>query len=298
MHWRIDDVPVFVAVVEQRGISAAANALQMPKSTVSTVISRLEKDLRLRLLDRNSRNVKLTAEGETFYRQALLIMEQVREADAAAAGMNAEPSGRLAVAVPPAFSQEVLAPHLAEFRERFPKVQLDLMVTGAGLELLGDLVDVAVVVGENADSDLICRRLISGQLVWVASPKYLEKHELGARLEQILPHVQICEKRYGMARMPVHFGSLAGHVDLATGINHVTSPLVVREAVAHGAGVSVLPLHYCREAFATGRLVQVCEDVTFDLGASVLSVVYPHRRLVSPRLRVFIDFLVEICSGA
>ena len=106
MRWTIDDVPVFVAVVDQNGVTAAARALGMPKSTVSKALSRLEEALGLRLIERNSRNLRVTGEGETFYRQAVLIMEQVREADAAMAGLNAVPSGRLVAALPPALCQD------------------------------------------------------------------------------------------------------------------------------------------------------------------------------------------------
>lgn len=296
MKWRIDDVPIFVAVVDQNGITAAAQVLGMPKSTVSTAISRLEHGLGLRLIDRNSRNLRVTTEGEAFYRQAQLIMDQVREADATAAGLSAEPTGRLTAALPPAFTQEIVAPRLAEFRARFPKVELDIVVTDHGAELLRGQVDLAVVVGPLEDSELIARTLITGPLVWVVSPDYQARHRIGDSLDDIRGHIQICEKRYGRARMPVHVNGQATRIDLDHGIAHVNDPLVVRRAVANGAGLSLLPHHYCREPLADGTLVEVCRHVTFDLAASTLTAVYPHRRLVSPRLRAFIDFLTTACS--
>ena len=107
---------------------------------MSTTVARLEQALGLRLIDRDSRNLRVTPEGETFYRQSLLIMEQVREADATVAGLSASPAGRLAAALPPAFTEEILAPRLAEFRARYPLIELDLIVTGHGFELLRDRV--------------------------------------------------------------------------------------------------------------------------------------------------------------
>lgn len=296
MRWRIDDVPVFVAVVDQMGITAAADVLGMPKSTVSTTISRLEQGLGLRLIDRNSRALRVTADGEVFYRQAQLILDQVREADAMAAGLSAEPAGRLAVALPPAFTQENVAPRLAEFRARYPRIELDLMVTGHGIELLHDQVDVAVVVGPLDNSEMVSRTLIAGRLIWVAGPDYLERNRIGETVEEIRKHIQICEKRYGRARMPVHVNGQATHIDLAQGIAHVNDPLVVRRAVTNGAGLTLLPQHFCTAPLAEGSLVEVCRHVTFDVAASTLTLVYPHRRLVSPRLRAFIDFLTEICA--
>jgi len=296
LQWNIDDVPLFVAVVRENGFSAAARALHVPKSTISTAVSRLETALGVRLLDRNSRNVRMTGDGEVFYRQSLMIMEQVREADAMISGLRAEPAGRLSVALPPAFTQEIVAPHLAAFQKTYPDIDLDILVTTHTIDVLNDQLDIAVVVGPLEDSDMISRTLVSGRLIWVSSRAYLDENEIGDTLESLQPHVTICEKRYGIARMPVHAGAQARVIDLSRGITHVNSPLVVRQAVQNGAGVSLLPHHYCIDQLADGGLVQVCKHIAFDLEASKLTVVYPSRRLMSPRTRAFLDFLNRICA--
>jgi len=297
MRWTIDDVPVFVAVVDQNGVTAAARALSMPKSTVSKALGRLEEALGLRLIERNSRNLRITSEGETFYRQAVLIMEQVREADAAMAGLNAVPSGRLVAALPPALCQELVAPNLASFRARYPAVELDLIVTSHGVDLLRDQVDVAVVVGPQQDSDLISRTLYSGPLIWVASPRYLAANSLGRDTGELLSHIQICEKRYGLARLPVHVDGEPAHMDLSRGVSHANDPISVRAAVLGGSGISLLPELYCRGQLRRGELTEVAKHISFDLSASVLSVVYPSRRLMSPKTRAFLDFLDEVVSN-
>jgi len=297
MKWTIDDVPIFIAVVEQNGVTAAANALGMPKSTVSKALSRLEDALGLRLIERNSRTLRITSEGDTFYRQALLIMEQVREADAAMAGLNAVPSGRLVAALPPALCQELVAPNLASFRARFPAVELDLIVTSHGVDLLRDQVDVAVVVGPQQDSDLISRTLYSGPLIWVASPDYVAANRLGESTDDLVAHIQICEKRYGLARLPVRVDGEATHMDLARGVSHVNDPISVRAALLGGSGISLLPELYCREQLRRGELAEVAKHVSFDLSASVLSVVFPSRRLMSPKTRAFLDFLDEVVAN-
>lgn len=297
MKWTIDDVPIFIAVVEHNGVTAAARVLGMPKSTVSKALSRLEDALGLRLIERNSRTLRITSEGDTFYRQALLIMEQVREADAAMAGLNAVPSGRLVAALPPALCQELVAPNLASFRTRYRAVELDLIVTSHGVDLLRDQVDVAVVVGPQQDSDLISRTLYSGPLIWVASPDYAGANSLGESTEDLLSHIQICEKRYGLARLPVRVDGEAAHMDLARGVSHVNDPISVRAAILGGSGISLLPELYCRGQLHRGELTEVAKHVTFDLSASVLSVVYPSRRLMSPKTRAFLDFLDEVVAS-
>lgn len=295
MKWNIDDVPVFAAVVDHGGITAAARALDMPKSTVSASLNRLETSLGLRLLDRNSRSVRVTGEGETFYRQAMLILEQVRETDAAMAGLTSRPSGKLTIALPPAFCQEILAPNLAAFRRHYPEVDLELVITGRGVDLVREQLDAAIVVGPQDDSELISKTLVSGPLLWVASPAYLQEKGLGLRFDPSAGHIQMIEKRYGLRRHPVQIDGHAAHLDLATGVIQVNDPLVVRRAVLNGAGISPLPQFYCQRYLDRGELVTVCDHVTFDPGISRLAVVYPSRRLMSPKVRAFLEFLNTVC---
>lgn len=296
MKWRLDDLPVFLAVVEQGGISAAARTLGLSKSSVSVVLTRLEHSLQLRLLDRSTRSLRVTTEGEVFYRQALLIMEQASEADALMAGLGAAPSGQLTVALPPAFCHEMVAPRLASFQQRYPEVQLALVVTSHGAALVRERADLAVVVGQLEDSELVSRPLLSGALIWVASPAWLAQHTLGQTLPDICAQVQICETRYGLRRMPVHVDGEPGELDLERGITQVNDPLVVRRVVLGGGGVSVLPRHYCVQQLADGSLVEVLQHIRFDVAASRLTAVYPGRKMLSPRVRAFLEFLVELCA--
>lgn len=297
MKWQLDDLPVFLAVLEQGGISAAARTLGSSKSSVSVVLTRLEQSLQLRLFDRSTRSLRVTSEGEVFYRQAQLIMEQAREADALMAGLGAKPNGKLTVALPPAFCQEMVAPRLASFRQRYPDIQLDIIVTSQGAALVRESADMAVVVGPLEDSELVSRNLLSTALIWVASPAWLAQHTLGKTLPEVAAQVQICESRYGLRRIPVRLDGEAGQLDLERGITHVNNPLVVRRVVLDGAGVSVLPRHYCVQQLADGSLVEVLQHIQFDLVASRLNVVYPGRKMLSPRVRAFLEFLVELCEG-
>ena len=295
MKWKLDDIPKFVAVVENNGITAAATALGLPKSTVSNAISRLEEALRLKLIERDSRNVRVTSEGDAFYRHALSIVEQAQEADAAMAGHTASPTGRLTVAIPPAFCEEILAPNLAAFRTLYPDVELDLIITTHGLEMIRDQADVAIVVGPLEDSELISKTLIAAPLKWVTSPSYARRLTATPGLTDLVRHIHLCEKRYALAQVPVHVDGKAMQLDLSHGVTKVNNPLIVRKAVINGAGLSILPAHYCAQQLADGTLVEVCRHITFDIAASKLTTIYPSRRLLSPRVRVFVEFLSDIC---
>jgi DNA-binding transcriptional LysR family regulator len=294
MDWSIDDVPVFVAVVEHNGITAAARYLEIPKSTVSTSLTRLEAGLGVRLVDRNSRNLRMTEDGEIFYRHAKQILEQVDETAAIMSGLTSVPSGRLVVALPMAFGREVVAPRLKLFKDRFPLVDLDIIITSHPVDVVRDRVDLAVVIGELHDSDVIVKPLCRGGLVWVASPDYARSHELTGGLDDLLGHIQICEKRYSDGRVPVRIGGHKRFLPIARSVIRVNDPTVVREAVILGCGVSFLPRRYCGAALEQGRLVEVFDTVHFDIEASTLSAVYPSKRLLSGRTRAFLDFLAEI----
>lgn len=296
MSWKVDDIPVFAAVVGHGGITAASKVLGTPKSSVSIALSRLEQGLGVRLVHRSSRSLRLTEEGETFYRHAQRILEQVKEASSVMAGLTAEPAGRLTVALPPAFAEEIVAPRLSSFQMVFPKVQLELIVTADGIPLLRDLADLAVVVGPLEDSELIARRLVLGPLVWVCSPDYFRTNEVGPTVEELRSHIWLCEKRYGQARMAVRVNGRATHIDLSHGISHVNDPLVVRRAVIGGAGISPLPLHYCRGQISTGELIQVGQHIKFDTADSTLTAVHLSRHHVSPRVREFLEFLTRSCK--
>ncbi|WP_111895154.1 LysR family transcriptional regulator [Acinetobacter sp. MB5] len=297
MKWNLDDIPIFLAIIERGGISAAAQTLGIPKSTVSTTLTRLEQNLGLRLIDRSSRSLRITAEGEVFYRQAQQIMEQALATDTLMADLGIVAKGRLKVALPPAFSAELVAPHLLSFRQQHPEIDLEIVVTSQGAALIRDQVDIAVVVGELEDSELVSLPLIRGQLIWVASPKWLSENTLGETLDELRQQIQICETRYAQRRLPVFVDNQIASLDLSYGVIRVNNPLVVRSVVMSGGGVSMLPHHYCVVPRAERQLVQVMPHIRLELASSQLTAIYPSRRLMSPRVRVFLEFLSEICQG-
>lgn len=297
MKWKIDDVPVFVAVVEQNGVSAAAKYLNMPKSSVSIGLSRLESGLGVRLIERNSRNLRITPEGENFYRRAQLIVEQVQEADAAVSGLSAAPRGRLTVAMPAAFAQEVLAPHVAQFCKLHPNLELELMVSPQGLRMVQDQADLAIIDGPLPDTTLVSRSLGTGPLIWVAAPSVAMALPTDVTADQIAGYVEICETRHGRSRFPVELGGRSCHIDLLHGISHVNDPITVREAVRNGAGVAPLPRRYCDRLLRNGSLVEVFENLRCLSNAPGLTAVCTAQQAMSPRVRSFLGFVAPLCDG-
>jgi DNA-binding transcriptional LysR family regulator len=222
-------------------------------------------------------------------------MEQAHEANAVMGGLTATPSGRLVVALPMAFSREIIAPHLGKFRLQHPEVKLEIIVTSHPVDIIRDQIDLAVVVGTQVDSDLIVKTIYQSELVWVTSPTYAQNKNLGNTKQDLLSHIQICEKRYAEKRFPIRIDGHKDYLDLSQHITTVNDPTTVREAVINGCGVSLLPEQYCKRQLADRQLVKVFQHIGFDISASALSVIYPSRRLISNKTRVFLDFLEDVC---
>jgi len=296
MRWNIDDVPIFVAVVDQKGLTAAADYLGISKSAVSKSLSRLEDALGVRLLERNSRNVRITSEGEAFYRQGLLIVEQAEEANALMSGLTSTPSGRLVVSMPMAFTREIVAPKLPQFIQLYPDIDLEILVTSQPVDIIRDQIDLAVVIGALGDSELIVKVLYKSQLVCVSSPDYAKANSLGRSIKELRSHIRICESRYADSRFPIRVKGVKTYLDLKKNIVHVNDPIAVREAVTHGCGVALIPNQYCKKQLESGELIQVYKHLDIDVSTSVISAIYPSRRLISNKTRAFLDFLIEICA--
>lgn len=294
MKWNLDDLPVFLSIVEQGGISVAANILGMPKSTVSTTLSRLERSLGVRLIDRSSRNLRITTEGEFFYKEAKKIVEQALITDTRMADLATTPKGRLRVALPPAFCEEFVVPHLLNFQLKHPEIDLEIIITSQGIELIRDQVDIAVVVGQLEDSELISLPLIHAELIWVTSPKWMSKNSIPCTVSELSQHIQICETRYALRRLPVNIDKNLEFLDLSHGVMKINHPLIIRNMLINGEGISMLPRHYCVDSIFRGKLIQVLTHFKLRLSSSQLTAIYSSKRLMSPRIRVFLEFLKTI----
>jgi DNA-binding transcriptional LysR family regulator len=296
MRWRLDDLAIFCAVLDAGGVSGAALRLALPKSSVSKHLARLEQDLGLRLIERSSRRMRVTPEGEAFHQRASLILDLAHEADATMQGLRAQPAGRVALAVPAAFCREILTPHLPDFVARHPAIELELMITTQPVDLISGLCDMAVVVGPQPDSGLSHKALLGGRLIWVASPAYAGRHGIGPDSPEDFAHLAVCESRYAAAPLALHSHGEARRVPVGRHVVRINDPLCVRDAVQSGMGVAPLPERYCHKALADGTLVEVWKHVLIDHEAARMALIYPGNRLLSPRFRAVIDFLEQVCQ--
>ena len=297
MKWNINDLPTFVAVADLGGISAAARHLGAPKSSISRAISRLEDDVGLQLFMRDTRALRLTPDGTQVYRHARRILEQVESATAELAGLRETPRGELTVALPMAFSREIVAPRLAGFRALYPDIKLDIRIGSSQPDLLRDQIDLAVIVGAAPDSDLMQQRLIDTPLIWIASPPIAAALPTSFHTDRTGEMITVAETRYVGDAVTVttpQGGSEQMRIDPSR-LVQVNDPLIVRDMVIAGCGLSFAPRIYCEAGLASGSLVQMYPDCKIEQESS-LSLLFPGHRLLPLKARVFIDFLKELCG--
>lgn len=284
---------VFVQVVEQQGFSAAARRLGLSPSAVSRQVSQLEERLGVRLLNRTTRTVQPTEIGLMLFERAREIMQSLEEAENVVMSIGNLPRGRLRVSTPPTFGERVLAPLFAEFQKAYPEIQLELMVGSRMVDVVAEGFDVTIRVGELPDSALIARRLLTQRWVLCASPDYLAIHGTPRRPQELGGHACLTFSEVSQ-RIFWRFsadGDGAGQEVSVSGPLQCNSLGILHTAALAGLGITRLPTYVAGGDLREGRLVEVLPGLLVD--AVPVFAVFPTAQQLSPKVRVFIDFMVE-----
>ena len=277
---------VFVEVVEQGSLSAAAESLGASLSSVVRTLYALETELGVRLINRTTRRTALTKEGERYVERCRDILAAVERADAEVRGTD-EPSGTLRVAAPVLLGERALSPSVMAFMRRYPKIQCNLEFDDRLVDLIGDRFDLALRVGHLQDSTLIAQQVGVVRRVTVASPDYLARQGKPNSVEDLMRGNWIKHPGLNADRLqPLRDNgapiALRGDLEF----NHSTAAL---KACLSGAGYSRFAWPLVHEHVTGGRLEQVVEACDEQVP---INVVYPHAQLPS-RTRIFVDWLKE-----
>jgi DNA-binding transcriptional LysR family regulator len=282
---------VFLAVVEEGDFSAAARRLRMTPSAVSKIIGRLEARLGVRLLQRSTRSISLTSEGSAYAESARRILGDIEDAEFAIQP-GAEPRGRLRVSLPSAFGHRLIVPMLPAFIERFPAIDLELDFSDAIVDLMNGDADVAIRVAAQSDSTLVTRRLASNRRVICAAPGYLERHGVPKTPDDLQRHVCLAITAHGRLNVWEFQDGNGRHAIRVRGSVEANSTEALRHLALAGIGIVRLSEILVGGDIRAGLLVPLLTDCNYA-EAEPITVVYPHRRLLPPRVRVFVDFLAE-----
>jgi len=284
----------FVAVVDTGGFTKAAELLGTPKATLSASVAELEAHLKVRLLHRTTRRVSVTADGAAYYERCVRILEDLRDAEESFSSRQANPRGRLRVNVASVVASRLLIPFLPTFFERYPDIQLELGCSDGPLNLLSDGVDCALRGGNIEDQSMIARRVGSMQIVTCATTSYLAKHGRPSHPHDLKNHVCLN-----------YFSQLNGHLydwDFSRNGQRMTMPvgsqLTLNDSNAYvdaclaGLGVGRLPTYIFNQYLECGALELVLGEWLSD--PAPFHVVYPSSRHLSPKVRVFVEWVAEI----
>ncbi len=281
---------VFARVVDAGSFSRAAEALGLSKSAVSKQVARLEDRLGARLLNRTTRKLSLTEAGAAFHAGCRQMLAEAEDAEAAVGHLAQAPRGTLHVNAPMTFGQQHVAPALPEFMARYPELDVNLQLNDRTVDLVAEGFDVAVRIGRLADSSLVARRLAPQNTAVVAAPEYLDRHGRPEHPQELDRHA--CLLYSYLASGPVwHFRGRDGPVRVpVAGRLEANNGDVLLAAAKGGAGIARLPTFICGDAVRAGELERLLPGWVDTADAAVYAV-YPASRQVSPKLRVFIDFL-------
>lgn len=288
----ISDVRAFVRVVERGGFVAASKDLGVTASAVSKLITRLEDRLGVRLLHRTTRRLALTPEGEIYHLRARDILAAIDDAEAEVSRAGQRPRGRLRVSCVAAFAFHQLTPALPHFFARFPDIELELGVTDRVVDLLAQNADVGIRSGPIEDGSLVARKIAEITRGLYASPEYLARRGVPRTPEDLSTHDCIVLSHIPSShRWPFHEKGKTKTVQIGSRAVVDSGEAALRIAIA-GGGIARLADLIVRDAVADCRLVPVLAE-THVVEPVPLSAVYPHGRHRMPKVRAFLEFLVE-----
>jgi DNA-binding transcriptional LysR family regulator len=285
-------ISVFVQVVQRGSFTAAAKTLELSKAAVSKHVSRLEKQLGARLLNRTTRRLTLTEAGEALYRRADAALAELEAAQGEVVELTGEPRGRLRVTAPVHLGETVLAPVFGEFCHRYPQIMLDLDLDNRIIDLVKGRFDLGLRVTAPPSSSLVARRLAEVQSATCASPDYLARRGHPRTPAELREHDCLS---YSLDRTPSewHYRKRRGRwLDIRVGGRfRCNNDSALIRAALDGMGILHCPDLFIADELRTGRLVPLLQD--YETPVLSLAVVFPTRENLAPKVRVFVDFMAE-----
>ena len=294
---RFDAMRLFTRIVELRSFTQAAHDLGYPKATVTHAIKQLEARLGVRLLQRTTRQVTPTPDGEAYYQRCVCLLADLEETEAVFSSAQKQPAGKLRIDLHATLAMHFILPVLDQFCARYPLIELEIGMGDRLVDLVREGVDCVLRVGELGDSSMVARRLALLEQLTCASPAYLAAHGTPENLAQLDGHraVNFFSTQTGKV-WPFDF-KVAGqrHSVALPGTVSVNNADAYHACCRAGLGLIQAPRYHLEQALAAGELVEVLPEWRPD--PLPVSVLYPHHRQLSARVRVFADWVASLFDG-
>jgi len=291
-------VRAFLLAGDLQSFSKTAQQMSLKTSTVSRYVSELEADLGIALFNRSTRGLVLTEGGRVFRERAMVAMEAMEEARSMASSLNASPQGMLRVTVPTSFGRKHVVRHLPAFIGQYPRISVDLVFTDDVINLIDEEIDLALRIGVLPDSRLVARRLASHRRIVCASPAYIAAHGEPSEPGDLTRHTALRfsrahDDKWTLARAD---GKTPRECAVPVGgqVRADDTDALIALAVA-GCGVALLPAWSIGTELARGELVHLLPGWQAGAGqpAPAIWAVYPPKKVVSSKVRAFVDFFAE-----
>jgi LysR family transcriptional regulator, regulator for bpeEF and oprC len=289
---RLDSMRVFVRIVELGSFTKAADDLQLPRATVTHTIQQLERRLGVRLLHRTTRQVSATLDGEAYFQRCVRLLADVEEAESVFSQSAVAPKGKLRVDLQGTLGMHFLLPHIGDFFARYPEVELEIGMGDRLVDLVREGVDCVLRAGEPRESSMVGRRVALLGQVTCASSTYLERHGTPRTLDEFRTHRAVNYASATGKVLPFEFvvdgEQRTMQLRGSATVSHADAYVACCEA---GLGFVQLPRYHVERQLADGTLCEVlskCRPAPMPV-----SVLYPHHRQLSPRVRVFVDWVAD-----
>ena len=291
---RLHGMLVYLRVVEQGSLSAAARALGVSTSAVSTTLTRLERHLAVRLLNRTTRRISVTPEGSEFYARCKRIADDLAEAELIVGQAGRVPSGSLYVRLPLTLGRMWIVPNIRRFTDAYPSIALEIVCKDVVPPTIADGLDVQVQTGELRDSRVAVRRLATTEYVTCAAPQYLSARGVPQSVEDLRDHTCIAYRRprTGKLRAWRFRSGAAGPLVPVTGPPVLNSIELLIQAAEAGLGMIQVPECYAKPSIDEGALMEVLRE--HRAGGYQISAAYLPQQRLTPKIRVFIEFLIAL----
>lgn len=291
------EMAIFERVAARGSFAGAAKDVSLSPSAVAKLITRLEHRLGVRLINRTTRRLALTAEGETYLQRAHEILGAIEAAESEIVSARASPRGHLRVHTFPVIAAHELAPALQDFLARHPHITFDFMVTNRIVDLVGENVDVSLRMGPLEDSGLVSRKIVDLSRVVCASPGYLARHGRPEEPADLVRHACLTLSRNpGSASWPFRINGKRTRIDVKGPVSADSADMLLQLAIG-GAGILRLSEHVVARSVHEGLLQPLLQDAQ-DPETYPLFALLPPGHHQAPKVRVFIDFLIERLGSA
>lgn len=291
---RFQAMQIFTRVVDANSFSHAADSLGLPRSTVSATVQRLEQNLGVRLLNRTTRRLSLTPDGAAYYERCTQLLADLEDIETSFRDVTRGPRGRLRVEMKASIGRLILVPALCDFHTRYPDIELAIGMSDRVVDMVREAVDCAIRVGELEDSSLVARRIGTFENITCAAPSYLQEHGEPMTIDELENH-QAVHYFSGRTGRVIDWSFM---VDGKQRDVQVKGMVSVNDGEAYvkcglkGFGMIQAPRYMVAPFIASGQLKEVLSQWTPP--PLPISVVYLHNRHLSPKVRVFVDWVSEL----